>query len=56
MEFILTSIGIILAAAAYGVIFNPFFWQGFRNTKYWDEMKHDNWVDPDSSNKEIDEK
>lgn len=39
METLLGVLGIIIAAAIFGVILNPYFWQGFRNTKFWDEQK-----------------
>ena len=58
MEALLGILAIIGAAAIFGVILNPFFWQGFRNSKFWDEQKrasknidNKNLIDPD--NKEI---
>ena len=39
METLLGIFAIIGAAAIFGVILNPFFWQGFRNSKFWDEQK-----------------
>lgn len=58
MEALLGIIAIIGAATIFGVILNPFFWQGFRNSKFWDEQKRankdidsKNLIDPD--NKEI---
>lgn len=40
METLLGVLAIIIAAAVFGVVLNPYFWQGFRNTKFWDEQKH----------------
>lgn len=58
METLLGILAIIVAATIFGVILNPFFWQGFRNSKFWDEQKRANkdinskdLIDPD--NKEI---
>lgn len=58
MEALLGILAIIGAATIFGVILNPFFWQGFRNSKFWDEQKRaskdidsKNLIDPD--NKEI---
>lgn len=57
METLLGIIAIIGAAIIFGIILNPFFWQGFRNSKFWDEQKkvsktdEKNLIDPD--NKEI---
>lgn len=58
METLLGILAIIGAATIFGVILNPFFWQGFRNSKFWDEQKrvmkdseNKNLIDPD--NKEI---
>ncbi len=58
MEALLGILAIITAAAIFGVILNPFFWQGFRNSKYWDEQKRakknadsKDLIDPD--NKDI---
>lgn len=57
MEALLGIIAIIGAATIFGIILNPFFWQGFRNSKFWDEQKkasktdEKNLIDPD--NKEI---
>ena len=55
METFLGVLSIILAAAMFGVILNPYFWQGFRNTKFWDEQKRKknnveskNLIDPDN--------
>lgn len=39
METILGVLVIIIAAAIFGVVLNPYFWQGFRNTKFWDEQR-----------------
>lgn len=58
METLLGVLAIIIAAVAFGMMLNPFFWQGFRNSKFWDEQKRankdidsKNLIDPD--NKEI---
>jgi len=57
METLLGILAIVGAATIFGVILNPFFWQGFRNSKFWDEQKktsksdNKNLIDPD--NKEI---
>lgn len=58
METLLGVLAIIVAAVVFSVILNPFFWQGFRNSKFWDEQKRANkeidskdLIDPD--NKEI---
>lgn len=53
MEALLGIIAIIGAATIFGVILNPFFWQGFRNSKFWDEQKKcktdkKNLIDPDN--------
>lgn len=54
METLLCILAIIIAAAVFGIILNPFFWQGFRNSKFWDEqrrtrnnIKSKNLIDPD---------
>lgn len=39
MEAVLGVLVIIIAAAIFGVVLNPYFWQGFRNTKFWDEQR-----------------
>lgn len=39
MEAILGVLVIIITAAIFGVVLNPYFWQGFRNAKFWDEQK-----------------
>lgn len=39
METLLGIFAIIGAAVIFGIILNPFFWQGFRNSKFWDEQK-----------------
>lgn len=38
MEALLGILAIIGAATIFGIILNPFFWQGFRNSKFWDEQ------------------
>lgn len=58
METLLGVLAIIMAAIVFGIILNPFFWQGFRNTKFWDEQKRlsqlrknvegKNLIDPDN--------
>lgn len=54
METLLGIVAIIAAAFGFGVVLNPFFWQGFRNSKFWDEQKRiskdvnsKNLIDPD---------
>lgn len=56
METLLGILAIIAAAAIFGVVLNPYFWQGFRNSKYWDEQKRakknansKNLIDPDNT-------
>lgn len=39
MEAVLGVLVIIIAAVIFGVVLNPYFWQGFRNTKFWDEQR-----------------
>lgn len=55
METALGVLVIIIAAAIFGVVLNPYFWQGFRNTKFWDEQKRSrrdisnkNLIDPNN--------
>lgn len=55
METLLGVLAIIITATVFGIILNPFFWQGFRNTKFWDEQKRSrknvegkNLIDPDN--------
>lgn len=55
METVLGVLVIIIAAAIFGVVLNPYFWQGFRNTKFWDEQKRSrrdisnkNLIDPNN--------
>lgn len=40
LETLIGVLAIILAAVIFGVVLNPYFWQGFRNSKYWDEYRH----------------
>lgn len=55
METLLGILAIVGAATIFGVILNPFFWQGFRNSKFWDEQKKisktadKNLIDPDNN-------
>lgn len=58
MEAFIGILAIFLAAFIFGVLLNPYFWQGFRNSKYWDEQKRakkdvdsKDLIDPD--NKDI---
>lgn len=58
MEALIGILAIFLAAFIFGVFLNPYFWQGFRNSKYWDEQKRakkdvdsKDLIDPD--NKDI---
>ena len=39
METLIGILAILAAALVFGVLLNPFFWQGFRNSKFWDEQK-----------------
>ena len=39
METLLGVLAIIAAAAVFGIVLNPYFWQGFRNSKFWDNQK-----------------
>ena len=39
METLIGVLVIFLAAFIFAVVLNPFFWQGFRNSKFWDEQK-----------------
>lgn len=54
METLLGVLAIIAAAFGFGVVLNPFFWQGFRNSKFWDEQKKNQkksgreLIDPDN--------
>lgn len=55
METALGVLVIIITAAIFGVVLNPYFWQGFRNTKFWDEQKRSrrdisnkNLIDPNN--------
>lgn len=55
MEAALGVLVIIIAAAIFGVVLNPYFWQGFRNAKFWDEQKRSrrdisnkNLIDPNN--------
>ena len=38
-EILVAMLAIFGAAFGFGVLLNPFFWQGLRNSKYWDERK-----------------
>ena len=29
-----------IAFVVFVIVLNPYFWQGFRNAKYWDDLKH----------------
>lgn len=55
METLLGILAIVIAGVVFGIIVNPFFWQGLRNTKFWDEQKRikknikgNNLIDPDN--------
>lgn len=39
IETLLGCLAIIAASFIFAVAFNPYFWQGLRNSKYWDEQK-----------------
>lgn len=39
MEALLGVLAIFVAAFVFGVLLNPYFWQGFRNSKFWDNQK-----------------
>lgn len=39
MEALLGVLAILVAAFVFGVLLNPYFWQGFRNSKFWDNQK-----------------
>lgn len=55
METLLGVLAIIAVAVIFGIILNPFFWQGFRNSKFWDEQKKNQkksgreLIDPDNN-------
>lgn len=42
METLLGCLAIIGAAFMFGVVLNPFFWEGVRNRKFRDEQKKAN--------------
>ena len=39
MEALLGVLAILVAAFVFGGLLNPYFWQGFRNSKFWDNQK-----------------
>ena len=39
METLLGILAILIAAFVFSVVLNPYFWQGFRNSRFWDEQK-----------------
>lgn len=38
-ETIIFLIVLGIAFVVFVIVLNPYFWQGFRNAKYWDELK-----------------
>lgn len=50
METLLGVLAIIAAAVVFGIVLNPYFWQGFRNSKFWDnqkKIKNKDLIDPE---------
>ena len=45
IETLIGVLAIIGVAFIFGVVLNPFFWQGLRNSKFWDEQKQVNAQD-----------
>ena len=39
METLLGVLAIVAAAVVFGIVLNLYFWQGFRNSKFWDNQK-----------------
>ena len=39
MEALLGVFAIVAAALVFGIVLNPYFWQGFRKSKFWDSQK-----------------
>lgn len=39
-ETIIFLIVLGIAFVVFVIVLNPYFWQGFRNAKYWDELSH----------------
>lgn len=51
MENLLGVFAIIAAAVVFGIVLNPYFLQGFRNSKFWDyqkEIKNKDLINPDN--------
>lgn len=40
-------------AAVFGIILNPYFWQSFRNAKYWDTLNDSSKAAPEDDTKDI---
>jgi len=38
-ETIIFLVVLGIAFVVFVIVLNPFFWQGFRNAKFWDEQK-----------------
>lgn len=38
-ETVIFLIVLGIAFVVFVIVFNPFFWQAFRNAKYWDDLK-----------------
>lgn len=53
METLLGVLAIIIAATVFGVVLNPYFWQGFRNTKFWDEQKRSSQLRKNVESKDL---
>ena len=50
METLLGVFAILAAAVVFGIVLNPSFWQGFRNSKFWDNqknIKNSDLIDPE---------
>ncbi len=39
MEALLGVFAIVAAGFVFGIVLNPYFWQGFRNSKFWNNQK-----------------
>ena len=52
-ETIIFLIVLGIAFVVFVIVLNPYFWQGFRNAKYWDDLKEHKRKNDDTDNKDI---
>ena len=51
METLLAILAIVASAVVFGIVLNPYFQQGFMNSKFWDnqkKIKNKDLINPDN--------